>query len=579
LVSAAFVSAQYERAHQPEPAYRYARAAAASAIAVSAHREAVDLLRRAQRTEPVATPVRDRAGLLTELAAELAATDDNAGAAEAYARAHELLSSAGAVAAAAAIVPAWVAVRHLLGADLAERTGRLRDALGQLGPAEPAIQTRLQAGLAAAYMLARHLDEAIEHGERARALAAPDDPALYNVDVTLGSTLVFAGRMSEGWHLLEDAAVRAERSRAEAEAARALRMIGSSSSVLVEYDRAKRWLREGIAYAQRSERWNDRHYMAAHLAHVQWATGDWDGAERGARQAQADGRGGITTHITALHVLGYVALGRGDSEAARRHLDEALTLGERMAELQRLSPALWGLAELAVHSGRMSEAVDWCERGYAASAEVSDAAYLFPFTLTGVRARLALDDISGARDWLARCEALLWLRAIPGTLPAIDHARGLLHLADGHAVKAREALRAALTGWDERGRFWEGALARLDLARSAARTRRASEVGTLVREVDERAEQVGSTPLRQAAAALAPSRPVEDSGPLSPREAEVARLIASGATNREIAASLHIAPKTVAAHVEHILTKLGAARRAEIAAWAAAHAQGTTTSR
>jgi DNA-binding CsgD family transcriptional regulator len=219
----------------------------------------------------------------------------------------------------------------------------------------------------------------------------------------------------------------------------------------------------------------------------------------------------------------------------------------------------------------MSEAVDWCERGYAASAEVSDAAYLFPFTVTGVRARLALDDIGGARDWLARCEALLRLRAIPGTLPAIDHARGLLHLVDGHAVRARDALRAALAGWDERGRFWEGAFARLDLARSAARSRRASEVGALLREVDERAERVGSAPLRQAAAALAPSRPVDDdSGPLSPREAEVARLIATGATNREIAATLYIAPKTVAAHVEHILTKLGAARRAEIAAWAAA---------
>jgi DNA-binding CsgD family transcriptional regulator/tetratricopeptide (TPR) repeat protein len=569
-VRAAFVSAQYELAHQPEPAYRYARTAATAAIAVSAHREAVDLLRRAQRTEPVAISMTERAGLLIELATELAATDDNAAAAEAYARAHELLSTAGDVPAAAALVPAWVAARHLLGADLAERIGRLRAALEQLGPAEPAIQSRLEAGLAAAYMLARRLDESIEHGERARALAAPDDPALFNVDVSLGSTLVFAGRMKEGWQLLEEAAGRAERSRAEGEAARALRMIGSSSSVLVEYERAGWWLREGIAYAERTERWNDRHYMAAHLAHVLWATGDWDGADRAARQAEADGRGGITTHITALHVLGYVALGRGDDQA-RRHLDEARELGEQMAELQRLSPALWGLAELAVHSGRLDEAVEWCERGYAGSAQVSDAAYLFPFTVTGVRARLGRDDISGARDWLARCEALLHLRSIPGTLPALDHARGLLHLADGHAVKARAALQAAVAGWDERRRFWEGSLARLDLARSASRSRRASEVATLVRQVVERADRVGSTVLRRSAGAVRPGRPapVEDTGPLSPREAEVARLIASGATNREIAATLRIAPKTVSAHVEHILTKLGAGRRAEIAAWAA----------
>jgi DNA-binding CsgD family transcriptional regulator len=60
---------------------------------------------------------------------------------------------------------------------------------------------------------------------------------------------------------------------------------------------------------------------------------------------------------------------------------------------------------------------------------------------------------------------------------------------------------------------------------------------------------------------------------LSAREVEVARLIATGATNREIAAKLTIAPKTVAAHVEHILAKLGASRRAQIATWAATQAE------
>jgi DNA-binding CsgD family transcriptional regulator len=58
--------------------------------------------------------------------------------------------------------------------------------------------------------------------------------------------------------------------------------------------------------------------------------------------------------------------------------------------------------------------------------------------------------------------------------------------------------------------------------------------------------------------------------PLTARELEVARLVAAGGTNREIAARLFLSPKTVAAHVEHILTKLGAARRTEIAAWVAA---------
>jgi DNA-binding NarL/FixJ family response regulator len=49
----------------------------------------------------------------------------------------------------------------------------------------------------------------------------------------------------------------------------------------------------------------------------------------------------------------------------------------------------------------------------------------------------------------------------------------------------------------------------------------------------------------------------------------VARAIAAGMTNAEIAGELFVAPKTISAHVEHILGKLGVARRAEIAAWVA----------
>ena len=50
----------------------------------------------------------------------------------------------------------------------------------------------------------------------------------------------------------------------------------------------------------------------------------------------------------------------------------------------------------------------------------------------------------------------------------------------------------------------------------------------------------------------------------------MARLVAAGNTNRQIAAELFLSPKTVSAHVEHILAKLGAARRAEIDAWVTA---------
>src|SRR5215211_560146 len=225
-------------------------------------------------------------------------------------------------------------------------------------------------------MLDRQLDASIGYGERSLAPADGDDPASLNTAATPGSVLVFAGRMDEGWAMLESAVGRSVERRLEAEAARAYRMIGSCASVLVEYDRAERWLVEGVDYAERAEMWNHRHYMAAHLAHVQWAGGDWAEADRTARQALVDGRGGITTRITAEHVLGYLAMGRGDWEEATGLLGDALAQGERMAELQRLSPALWGLAETALLRGDPATAAELCDRGHAASATVTDAAYL-----------------------------------------------------------------------------------------------------------------------------------------------------------------------------------------------------------
>jgi DNA-binding CsgD family transcriptional regulator len=573
----AFVSAHFEQAGDPGLAYEYAAAAAAEAAALSAHGEALELYRRAVRSLPAGLPALDRAALFTALGDEAAATDDNTAAAQAYQTAHELAAGAGDVRAAAALAPRMAAVAHLLGEGLDARVGLLQAALDSLDGVAGAERERgqLRSAMAAAYMLDRRLDEAITHGERSRAESEQtgDDETLLNTAVTLGSVLVFAGRMDEGWQLLEDAVGRACAAQREAEAARGYRMIGSAASVLVEYDRAGRWLAEGIGYAEQVELWNHRHYMASHLAHVQWATGQWDAAAQTARQALADGRGGITTRATAQYVLGYLAMGRGDWDAAEGLLREALAIGEQMAELQRLSPPLWGLAEAARCRGDHEGALALCERGFQASAEVTDAAYLFPFLLTGVRAHLAHNEADAAQAWVDQLAPVLAARAIPGTLPAIDHARGLVLLARGEVSAAHQVLEAASGAWRARHRFWEGAWARLDLAAAAAHLRRRGEVALLASEVCDLAAAAGATTLADAADRLAASsgraRQADPWYPLSAREFEVAELVAAGLTNRQIGERLVVAPKTVSAHITHILGKLGAARRAEIAAWCA----------
>lgn len=73
---------------------------------------------------------------------------------------------------------------------------------------------------------------------------------------------------------------------------------------------------------------------------------------------------------------------------------------------------------------------------------------------------------------------------------------------------------------------------------------------------------------------------VRPAAPLSPRELEVADLVAHGRTNAQIAERLVIAEATVARHVHNILTKLALANRTELAAWAATRrAPGTAGTR
>ena len=101
----------------------------------------------------------------------------------------------------------------------------------------------------------------------------------------------------------------------------------------------------------------------------------------------------------------------------------------------------------------------------------------------------------------------------------------------------------------------------------------------LLHEARTTAATVGATTLVDAADRLAASfdrgRPAEPRHPLSAREFEIAQLVAVGLTNRQIAGQLVLSPKTISAHITHILTKLGAARRAEIAAWCATVRQTT----
>ena len=78
-----------------------------------------------------------------------------------------------------------------------------------------------------------------------------------------------------------------------------------------------------------------------------------------------------------------------------------------------------------------------------------------------------------------------------------------------------------------------------------------------------------ATPTTASATAPAPlPEPGGGGAPLSPREEDVLREIARGASNKEIARTLDIAETTVKIHVQHILRKLGLSSRVQAAVYA-----------
>jgi DNA-binding NarL/FixJ family response regulator len=75
------------------------------------------------------------------------------------------------------------------------------------------------------------------------------------------------------------------------------------------------------------------------------------------------------------------------------------------------------------------------------------------------------------------------------------------------------------------------------------------------------------------------ARDAATGGILGRREADVARLVASGLSNKEIGARLFISERTVESHVRNILNKLGFGSRAQIAGWMAASDAATVSGR
>ena len=188
-----------------------------------------------------------------------------------------------------------------------------------------------------------------------------------------------------------------------------------------------------------------------------------------------------------------------------------------------------------------------------------------------VEIALAANDVGSARsardelrEIVARCD-------IPFLHALLHRAAGAVLLAEGEAKTGLAELKQSLSIWNELQAPYESSRVQVLLA-SACR-QLGDEEGALLelKAARETFRRLGAAlELSKVEALLAPD--VRDSAkPLTDRELEVLKLVASGLTNRRIAQKLNISEKTVARHVSNIFTKLDLYSRTAAAAYAYNH--------
>lgn len=275
----------------------------------------------------------------------------------------------------------------------------------------------------------------------------------------------------------------------------------------------------------------------------------------------------------AIHTLGMVESQQGDPEEGRARLEDALRRYQELGDSYLMVQVLNLLGDL----DRNEDSYELARVHYEvalATLETSDYLSNRPSVLQNLgfvslhlgdntnafeRFREAVEVFSEEGDLRGLAESLTGIAAVLARQKDPELAAIIVGAADKILADANTTVWRS--NRDDTSAIARDLLARLGGARFAE-LRREGEALQL-REVVRRSLAKD----RRRPGASADQR----GAPLSPREQEVAILVARGYRNRQIAETMVITEGTARLHVKHILRRLAFSSRAEVAAWAVAH--------
>ncbi|WP_405146659.1 protein kinase [Nocardia salmonicida] len=316
-----------------------------------------------------------------------------------------------------------------------------------------------------------------------------------------------------------------------AERAKALYADGIMAEVQGDMDAGAALVEEGRALAARITDPRTHAYVAHADGILAVFSGDMARAcARLERALELFGPGDDAPQIAVLNMLGIAYEQRGDIDRAIACYERVLHVTESRGESVYRSYVLWAMAIAMWRHGDRSRAVQLLERALRLCRQVKD--------------RLMAPTCFETLAWIAASEndprrAVVLMAAGEQLVQEVGHPTILFPSLFVHHEESDRSSRQALGEREFEAARRQGRSLGFDDAIAYA--------------------------LREDVAALSSDVPA----PATRREREVADLIATGSTSKEIAARLRISPRTVDGHIRHLLTKLGFTSRAQIAAWVA----------